>query len=89
MALLNTYTNERTGLTVTNAYTIVTGIDWNKMGCVAHLTAYVSKAKRDEDLVGNGVGTYSIMLGETDAVSLAAIYAFAKTQPLFANATDA
>lgn len=87
MALITTYTNERTGLQVPSAYTIITSVEWNKMACRISLTSYVSKEKRDEDVTGNGIGGYSIFVEGLDTIE--AMYNYLKTLPEFAGAVDA
>ena len=90
MALLKTFTNERTGLTVPNAYTIVTAVNWDKKLNVAQasIEVYVNQQVREQNLISGSLISLTAMLPE-GVLTVDQVYAHLKTLPEFAGAVDA
>ena len=90
MALLNRFTNDRNGLNIPNAYTIVSSMMWDKKLNVAsaQLDVYVTQQVRDDNLINGSIGQFSIIL-PMNVVTIDQVYTYVKTLPEFAAAVDA
>lgn len=90
MALLNTFTDSRTGLTVPNAYYVATTTNWDKRLNVASasISVYVSQAMREANLISGSIGELTVRIPNADT-SIDEVYVYLKTLPDFADAVDA